>query len=92
MLADYLRWLIAPGKDRWQPMLMGLALFGAGAAAAVSLQLPQPVPALLLLASLAAWFVGACGMVGYVRWIYASELKLQKDQRDQIDPKKRGEK
>lgn len=64
-------------------MLMGLALFAAGAAAAVLLQLPQLIVAVLLVLGFAAWFVGACGMVGYVRWFFASEL-LQA-QRDQVD-------
>lgn len=64
-------------------MLMGLALFAAGAAAAVLLQLPQLIVAVLLVLALAAWFVGACGMVGYVRWFFATEL-LQARQ-DQVD-------
>lgn len=71
-------------------MFMGLALFAAGVAAALLLQLPQPVVALLLVLALAAWFVGACGMVGYVRWIYASELLQVK--RDQVDAVKRDDK
>ncbi len=64
-------------------MLMGLALFAAGAAAAVLLQLPQLIGAVLLVLALAAWFVGACGMVGYVRWFFASELLQAK--RDHVD-------
>ncbi len=81
--ADRLRWLIAPDRSRWKPMLMGLALFAAGAAAAVLLQLPQLIVAVLLVLALAAWFVGACGMVGYVRWFFATEL-LQARQ-DQVE-------
>lgn len=81
--ADRLRWLIAPDRSRWKPMLMGLALFAAGAAAAVLLQLPQLIVAVLLVLALAAWFVGACGMVGYVRWFFATELLQAR--RDQVD-------
>ena len=54
-------------------MLMGLALSAAAAGAAV-LVLPSPVSGVLLILAMAAWFVGACGMVGYVRWFFASEL------------------
>ena len=32
---DHLRALLAPGRDRWKPMLVGLALFAAGAGGAV---------------------------------------------------------
>lgn len=55
-LADHLRWLMAPGRDRWQPMLMGLALSAAAAGAAVLVQ-PSPVSLLLLALAFAAWFV-----------------------------------
>jgi len=88
--ADRLRWLITPDKSRWIPMLMGLALFAAGAAAAVLLQLPQLIAAVLLVLALAAWFVGACGMVGYVRWFFASELlQAQRDQVDVVEREKK---
>ena len=73
-------------------MLMGLALFAAGAAAAVLLQLPQPVVAVLLVLALAAWIIGACGMVGYVRWIYASELQqVRRDQLDAVERKNKSD-
>lgn len=72
-LADHLRGLMAPGRDQWKPMLMGLALCAAAAGAAVLAQ-PSPISLLLLLLALAAWFVGACGMVGYVRWFFAGEF------------------
>ena len=72
-IANHLRLLIAPDRSRWKPMLMGLALSVAAAGAAVLVQ-PSPVSAVLLVLALAAWFVGACGMVGYVRWFFASEL------------------
>jgi len=73
LLRDRLRLLMAPDRSRWKPMLMGLALSAAAAGAAV-LVLPSPVSGVLLILAMAAWFVGACGMVGYVRWFFASEL------------------
>lgn len=54
-------------------MLMGLALCAAAAGAAVLVQ-PSPLCLALLVLSLAAWFVGACGMVGCVRWFFAAEM------------------
>jgi hypothetical protein len=72
-LADFLRWLMAAERSRWQPMLWGLALFAAGVGAAIMLQ-PSPVSLLLLMLALVAWFVGGCAMVGYVRWFFANEI------------------
>ena len=74
----YLRSLLAPDRRRWQPMLMGLALFAAGVSAAVNLQPPWPVAAALTVLALAAWITGACAMVGYVRWFIASEIAQAK--------------
>ena len=64
-------------------MLMGLALFAAGAEAAVLLQPSELIVAVLVVLAIAAWFVGACGMVGYVRWFLASELLQAR--RDRVD-------
>lgn len=64
-------------------MLLGLALFAAAAGAAVALEPPALVEAGLVIFAMAAWFVGACGMVGYVRWFFASELS--RAQREQAD-------
>jgi hypothetical protein len=64
-------------------MLMGLALFAAGAGAAVLLQPPELIAAVLVVLALAAWLVGACAMVGYVRWFFASELLQAR--RDEVD-------
>src|SRR5688572_14528321 len=36
--ADRLRWLMAPDRGRWKPMLIGLAVFAAGVGAASALQ------------------------------------------------------
>ena len=55
-------------------MLIGLAVFAAGIGTAAALQPPKAIEALLLVVALAAWLAGACAMVGYVRWFFASEL------------------
>ena len=80
---DRLRWLLTPDRSRWKPMLLGLALFAAGVEAAVLLQPPELIAAVLVVLAIAAWFVGACGMVGYVRWFLASELLQAR--RDRVD-------
>lgn len=83
MLADGIRWLVAPDRSRWKPMLIGLALFAAGVGAAAFYQVPRLLEAVLLLLAMAAWFVGACGMVGYVRWLYASEVLRARQEKDE---------
>lgn len=84
--ADRLRWLLTPDKSRWKPMLLGLAIFAAGAEAAVLLQPPELIAAVLVVLAIAAWFVGACGMVGYVRWFLASELlQARRDRADTVE-------
>ena len=78
---------MAPDRSRWKPMLMGLALSAAGAGAAVLVQ-PSLVSVVLLVLAMAAWFVGACGMVGYVRWFFASEFsRAGQDSADLIEKK-----
>lgn len=72
-MIDYLRMLTTAHASRWQPMLIGLALFGAGIGAAVAYEVSDVVAALLTGLSLAAWAMGACAMVGYVRWVFAEE-------------------
>jgi len=71
-------------------MLIGLALFTAGAGAAVLLQPPEFIAAVLVVLAIAAWFVGACGMVGYVRWFFASELlQAARDRVDTVEREKK---
>jgi hypothetical protein len=72
---SYLRSLLAPDRNRWQPMLLGLAAFAAGAFSAVAMQHQPVISAALTALALAAWAVGACAMVGYVRWLFASEVE-----------------
>jgi len=89
LLRDRLRLLMAPDRSRWKPMLMGLALSAAAAGAAV-LVLPSPVSGVLLILAMAAWYVGACSMVGYVRWFFASEFsQARQDNADGFEKRDR---
>jgi hypothetical protein len=72
-LSGHLRWLMAPERSRWKPMLMGLALSAAGAGGAVLTQ-PSFVSLGLLIVAMVAWFVGAFCMVGFARWFFAAEM------------------
>jgi hypothetical protein len=78
----YLRSLLAPGASRWQPMLMGLAGLAAAAGGAVLAQEYWPVSLLFSVLAFVAWAVGACAMVGYVRWFFAAEAQRMKADRD----------
>jgi hypothetical protein len=69
-------------------MLVGLALFAAGAGGAVMAQTSALASAVLTLLALAAWVVGACAMIGYVRWYFRSEVRQL--QRDQEEERRRG--
>lgn len=72
-ILEYLKMLTTADAGRWQPMLVCLALFGAGIFATVFFQASDLVAALLTGLALAAWAIGACAMVGYVRWVFAEE-------------------
>lgn len=68
-------------------MLMGLALSAAGAGASVLYQ-PRLASLVLFVLAIAAWIVGACGMVGYVRWFFASEAsRVRHDNPDLFEEK-----
>jgi hypothetical protein len=73
--AEYLRFLRTPDPSRWKPMLLSLALCAAAAGGAVQVQPSEALSAALTLLALAAWLVGACAMMGYVRWYFGSELE-----------------
>ena len=73
MLRDNLRSLMAPGKAQWKPMLLGLAL-SAGSAGAAVLTQPSLVSLGFVFLAFAAWFGGACAMVGYARWFLRGEM------------------
>ncbi len=82
-MRGYLRSLLKPGAGRWQPMLMGLACFAAAAGGAVLAQAYWMISLLFSLLAFAAWAVGACAMVGFLRWQFASEVeRLARDRED----------
>jgi hypothetical protein len=85
---EYLRRLLTPGADRWQPMLIALALFAAGAGGAVLANENWIVSMALSILAVAAWVVGACALVGYVRWYFAGEMERALRDRDRPDERK----
>jgi hypothetical protein len=74
----HLRRLLQPDSSRWQPMLMGLACLAAAAGGAVLTQDFWLISLLFSVLAFAAWVVGACSMIGYVRWLYAAEVERVK--------------
>jgi len=80
---EYLRSLRDPDPGRWKPMLMGLALSAAGAGGSVLAQHSAVASMALTVMAMAAWTVGACAMIGYVRWLFRSEV--QQAQKDRIE-------
>ena len=80
-MAAYLRALMQADRSRWQPMLMGLACLAAAAGGAVLAQDFWLISLLFSVLAFVAWVVGACAMVGYVRWLFATEVERAK--RDQ---------
>ena len=80
-MAAYLRALMQADRSRWQAMLMGLACLAAAAGGAVLAQDFWLISLLFSVLAFVAWVVGACAMVGYVRWLFATEVERAK--RDQ---------
>jgi len=76
-----LRRLLQPGSSRWQAMLMGLACLAAAAGGAVLAQDFWLISLLFSVLAFVAWVVGACAMVGYVRWLFAAEAERAKRDR-----------
>ena len=81
-MAEYLRSLMQAERGRWQPMLMGLACLAAAAGGAVLAQDDWLISLLFSVLAFAAWVVGACAMVGYVRWLYSAEASRLKSDRE----------
>jgi hypothetical protein len=66
---ERLQWAIAPDEQRSMSLLVGATtIFIALGGLAAFLPLPRVVNALFAIAMLAAWAVGLCGMIGYLRW------------------------
>ena len=87
-MIEYLRMLTTADASRWQPMLAGLALFAAGVSASVYHEVSDVAAALLTGLALAAWGVGACALIGYVRWMFASEVERSKPHGSEKDGKR----
>jgi hypothetical protein len=80
-MAGYLRFLMQADRGRWQPMLMGLACLAAAAGGAVLAQDYWLISLLFSVLAFTAWAVGACAMIGYVRWLFAAEVERVKGDR-----------
>ena len=81
-MSEQLRRLLQPASSRWQPMLLGLACLAAAAGGAVLAQDYWLISLLFSVLAFVAWVVGACAMVGYLRWFFASEVNRLKDHGD----------
>jgi hypothetical protein len=81
-MRELLRRLLQPDASRWQPMLMGLACLAAAAGGAVLAQDYWLISLLFSVLAFAAWAVGACAMIGFVRWMFAAETQRLRKDRD----------
>ena len=79
---DYVRDLVNPHASRWKPMLMALGVAMAGIQAVAWLQPSEGLKGILVMVVAFAWGVGACALVGYVRWMFASEVERAKRAKD----------
>ena len=78
-LPDRLRWAIAPDQRRSLSIMVGgVAVFVALGGLATLFEVPRALAGLMGLAMLVAWFVAACGTVGYFRWFFRSEVDEQR--------------
>lgn len=82
---DYVRELVNPEGNRWKPMLMSLGVAMAGVHAVAWLQPSATLRALIVLVVAFAWGVGACALVGYVRWMFASEVERAKRNKEEAE-------
>jgi hypothetical protein len=81
-MSEQLRRLLQPASSRWQPMLIGLACLAAAAGGAVLAQDYWLISLLFSVLAFVAWVVGACAMVGYVRWLFVTEVERTRKERD----------
>lgn len=66
---ERIRWAVEPDEQRSMSILVSsVAVFIALGGIAAFLPMPRAINALFALGMLAAWGVGLCGMVGYIRW------------------------
>ncbi len=66
-------------------MLAGLGLSAAGAGAAVLLKSYDLLAMLMTVFVFGAWCMGACAMIGFVRWYFATEVQQMKKNTDAKD-------
>jgi hypothetical protein len=80
--------LLTAQRSRWKPMFLGLGVAIVCIQAVALLKPPEPISGILVIVVLLAWLVGACAMVGYVRWLFASEVaQARRDNADASDDK-----
>jgi hypothetical protein len=78
---ERLRWAIAPDQRRSMSIMCGgIAVFGALGGLATLFEVPRPLAGIMALGMLAAWLVAGCGVVGYFRWFFRSEVDRQSRQ------------
>ncbi|HYD58487.1 MAG TPA: hypothetical protein VEB41_16395 [Burkholderiales bacterium] len=79
-LGERIRWAVEPNQERAMSLLIsGTAVFIALGGIGAFIEPPQVVRTLLALGMLAAWTVGFCGVVGFLRWFVRDALKKAKD-------------
>lgn len=67
-------------------LLGGVAVFAALGGMATFVEVPRVVAGPMVLAMVLAWFVGFCGMIGYLRWAFRSAVSEERNSRS-IDRK-----
>lgn len=73
---ERLRWASQPVPGRSSMLLWGgMAGFLGGATLLMRAELPAIVGFLIYLGMVAGWIAGACGAVGYVRWLFRQNIK-----------------
>ena len=77
-LLDSLRWAVAADQRRSMSILSGgIAVFVGLGGLAMLFEVPRVVSGLMAIMMLAAWVVAGCGVVGYVRWLFRTEVDEQ---------------
>ena len=80
MLLERIKWASAPVEERSSALLWGgFAAFLAAGAISTLGAFTIDVRIFLYAVMIVGWCVGACGMVGYVRWYFAQAKKEAKE-------------
>ena len=76
---ERLRWAAEPVPGRSAMLLWGgMAAFLGGGALLMQVDVPAVIGFIIYVAMVAGWIAGACGMVGYVRWLFRQNIKEAK--------------